>query len=54
MTHLMDTMLFGITPTDPFTLALAPIVLGSVAFLATFLPARRAIRVDPNVALRSD
>jgi putative ABC transport system permease protein len=54
MTHLIDTMLFGITATDPITLAAAPLVLGSVALLATFLPVRRAIRVDPNVALRSD
>jgi ABC-type antimicrobial peptide transport system permease subunit len=54
MTHWIQTMLFGITATDPATLAVAPIVLGSVALLATFLPAHRAVRVDPNVALRSD
>lgn len=54
MTHLMDRMLFEITATDPVTLAVAPIVLGGVAILAAFVPARRVTRVDPNGALRSD
>ena len=54
MTHLMERMLFGITATDPITLAVTPLVLGTVAILAISIPVRRAIRLDPNTALRSD
>jgi putative ABC transport system permease protein len=54
LTRLMATMLFGIGPTDAPTYAAAACALGGVAVLATYLPARRAARVDPVVALRSD
>jgi len=54
LTHLTEGMLYGITATDPATLATAPLVLGAVALAAMFIPLRRAIRVDPNVALRSE
>jgi putative ABC transport system permease protein len=52
ITRLVKGLLFGLTPNDPSTLALAAIVLVAVALLATYIPARRATRVDPMVALR--
>ena len=50
--RLISSMLFGLTPTDPVTMSLAILVMISVATLAGYLPARRAARVDPMVALR--
>jgi putative ABC transport system permease protein len=52
MTRLISGMLFGITATDPLTFAAVATLLGTVAFLANYLPARRASKVDPMVALR--
>jgi predicted permease len=51
---LIARMLFGVTPTDPATLGAAVLVLAAVAMLAGYLPARRASRVDPLVALRHE
>jgi putative ABC transport system permease protein len=51
-TRLMSTMLFGVGTADPLTLALTIIVLPAVALLASYIPARRATRVDPMIALR--
>ncbi len=50
--RLVSSMLFGLSPTDPATLLAAPIILLAVATLAGYLPARRASKVDPMVALR--
>jgi putative ABC transport system permease protein len=52
LTRLMDTMLFGVSATDKTTFAAVAFVLVLVAFIATWIPARRAARVDPLVALR--
>ncbi|HKR61155.1 MAG TPA: ABC transporter permease [Pyrinomonadaceae bacterium] len=52
LTRLMATLLFGVSTTDPTTLLVIPLLLASVAMLACYLPARRATRVDPLVALR--
>ena len=52
MTRLISGMLFGISATDPLTFVAVGAILGTVAFLANYLPARRASKVDPVVALR--
>lgn len=52
--HLLNHLVFGITTLDPIAVATGPAVLLAVAFAACLLPARRAARIDPLVALRSD
>ena len=54
LTRVMSTLLFGISTTDIVTFALVPVLLIAVALVASYLPARRATRVDPQVALRVD
>ncbi len=54
LTRFMSTLLFGITPTDPVTYAGVAVSLIGAAALASYLPARRATRVDPIVALRTE
>jgi len=52
LTRVLSSLLFGITPTDPVTFIAVPLLLAAVALLATYIPARRAVRVDPMIALR--
>jgi ABC-type antimicrobial peptide transport system permease subunit len=52
LTRLMRSLLFGVKPWDPSTIVLVAVLLSAVSLVATYLPARRASRVDPMVALR--
>jgi ABC-type antimicrobial peptide transport system permease subunit len=54
LTRVMTSLLFGVAATDPLTFAGAALLLGAVALAACFIPARRAARADPLIALRQD
>jgi len=54
LTHVMTSLLYGVRPFDPLTFAAVPAILGSVAILACVVPAARAARLNPVIALREE
>jgi ABC-type antimicrobial peptide transport system permease subunit len=54
MTQALSSLLYGVRATDLFTYTVVPVLLGTVAMLATYVPALRATRVDPLTAIRAE
>jgi len=54
LTRLLASVLYGVKPLDPLVFTLVPAILGAVALFAVWMPARRAIRIDPITALRCE
>ena len=54
LTRLMSSLLFGVSDADPATFAVIVLLLIAVSLIACYLPARRATRIDPLIALKSD
>ena len=53
-TRFLSSLLYGVNPTDPSTFPFVSLLLIVVALIASYIPARRAMRVDPSVALRHE
>ena len=54
LTRVLSSLLYAVTPTDPLTLATVSAMLIAIALLASYIPARRAARIDPMEALRCE
>ena len=54
LTRLIRSLLYGVLPSDPLTYSVVSLFLVSVSFLATYVPARRAARIDPAACLRDE
>jgi ABC-type antimicrobial peptide transport system permease subunit len=53
-TRVLESMLYGVSPADPPTLLAIALLVGVIALAASYIPARRALRIDPTEALRAD
>jgi predicted permease len=54
LTRIMSSLLYGVSATDVLTFVITPLLLGAVAMVASYMPARRAAQVDPMIALRCE
>jgi ABC-type antimicrobial peptide transport system permease subunit len=54
VTQFIKTLLYNVTASDPLSFSVVAVFLGVVAIVASYVPARRAMRVDPIIALRND
>ena len=54
LTRVMRSLLFGVAATDPLTFVGVALMIAAVALVASYVPARRASRVDPMISLRGD
>jgi ABC-type lipoprotein release transport system permease subunit len=54
LTRVLKAQLYGVTATDPLTFVAVPAMLLAVAWIAAYIPARRAMQIDPMAALRSE